>query len=237
MNEADVIGNNALVLDTKEEESKLGKQVSFIERRVDELSVDSDDNFVFAGELSKQVKQMQKQVEEYWEPMRKSTYDAYKAVNDHKKEMMDPLKFAEGVLKKKMGAYKMLKDKERREREEALRRQAEEERNRKLEEAAAAESAGDTAGAEYAMAEAEIMEDLSQTATVKTETPAVKGISTTKTWRITKVDAATVPTHVQGVEIRPVDEKAVLRLIKATKGAIQIPGITFEEDVTISVRS
>ena len=64
----------------------------------------------------------------------------------------------------------------------------------------------------------------------------MKGVSTTKTWKITKVDSAAVPTHVQGVEIRPVDEKAVLRLIKATKGAIKIPGITYEEDVTVSVR-
>ena len=30
MNEAAVIGNNALVLDTKEEENKLGRQVSLI---------------------------------------------------------------------------------------------------------------------------------------------------------------------------------------------------------------
>lgn len=237
MNEAAVIGNNALVLDTKEEENKLGRQVSLIEQKAESVVVDSDDGFAYAGELTKQVKQMQAKVTDYWEPMRKTTYEAYKSVTDHKKEMLDPLASAEKILKKKMGAYTLHKEKERREREEELRRQAEAEMNRKLEEAAKAESEGDALGAEMAMTEAEVMENVATTAVIKPEAPvAMKGVCTTKTWKITKVDPTTVPTHVQGVEIRPVDEKAVLRLIKATKGAIKIPGITYEEDVTVSVR-
>ena len=236
MNEAAVIGNNALVLDTKEEENKLGRQVSLIEQKAESVAVNSDEDFAYAGELTKQVKQMQTKVTDYWEPMRKSTYEAYKAVTDHKKEMLDPLAAAEKILKRKMGAYTMQKEKERREREDALRRKAEEEMNRKLEEAAKAESAGDAFGAEMAMTEAEVMENVATTAVIKPEAPVMKGVSTQKTWKITKIDSAIVPTHVQGVEIRPVDEKAILRLIKATKGAIQIPGITYEEDVTVSVR-
>lgn len=237
MNEAAVIGNNALVLDTKEEENKLGRQVSLIEQKAESVVVDSDVGFAYAGELTKQVKQMQSKVTDYWEPMRKSTYEAYKSVTDHKKEMLDPLASAEKILKKKMGAYTLQKERERREREEELRRQAEAEMNRNLEEAAKAESEGDALGAEMAMTEAEVMENVATTAVIKPEAPVMKVVSTQKTWKITKVDHDAVPTHVQGVEIRPVDEKAVLRLIKATKGAIKIPGITFEEDVTISVRS
>lgn len=236
MNEAAVIGNNALVLDTKEEENKLGRQVSMIEQKAESVVVNSDDGFAYAGELTKQIKQMQEKVTDYWEPMRKTTYEAYKSVTNHKKEMLDPLASAEKILKKKMGAYTLQKEKERREREEELRRQAEAEMNRKLEEAAKAESEGDALGAEMAMTEAEVMENVATTAVIKPEAPTMKGVSTTKTWKITKVDPTTVPTHVQGVEIRPVDEKAVLRLIKATKGTIKIPGITYEEDVAVSVR-
>ena len=158
MNEAAVIGNNALVLDTKEEENKLGRQVSLIEQKAESVVVDSDDGFTYAGELTKQVKQMQAKVTDYWEPMRKTTYEAYKSVTDHKKEMLDPLTSAEKILKKKMGAYTLQKERERREREEELRRQAEAEMNRKLEEAVKAESEGDALGAEMAMTEAEVME-------------------------------------------------------------------------------
>ena len=229
MNEAAVIGNNALVLDTKDEENKLEKQVSMIEQRVAEIVVESDEGYAYAGELTKQVKQMQTQVTDYWEPMRK-------AVNDHKKEMLNPLASAEKILKRKMADYFNKKERERREREEAMRRQAEEEMKRKLEEAAQAESEGDSVAADMAMAEAEVMDAIASTAVVQRSAPAANGISTSKTWRITKVDSGTVPTHVQGVEIRPVDEKAVMKLIKATKGQIKIPGIEYVEDTVVSVR-
>ena len=53
MNEAAVIGNNALVLDTKDEENKLEKQVSMIEQRVAEIVVESDEGYAYAGELTK----------------------------------------------------------------------------------------------------------------------------------------------------------------------------------------
>lgn len=166
MNEAAVIGNNALVLDTKEEENKLGRQVSLIEQKAESVVVNSDDGFAYAGELTKQVKQMQAKVTDYWEPMRKTTYEAYKSVTDHKKEMLDPLASAEKILKKKMGAYTLQKERERREREEELRRQAEAEMNRKLEEAVKAESEGDALGAEMAMTEAEVMESVATTAVI-----------------------------------------------------------------------
>ena len=95
MNDAKVVGNNALVLgaaeppqiERPEEESKLDRQVSLIEQQASSVVVASEEGFVLAGELTKQVKAMQKQVTDYWEPMRKSTYEAYTAVNQHKKEM------------------------------------------------------------------------------------------------------------------------------------------------------
>ena len=84
--------------------------------------VASEEGFVLAGELTKQVKAMQKQVTEYWEPMRKSTYEAYTAVNQHKKEMLDPLASAEKILKRKMSDYTMEQERIRREQEEAMRK-------------------------------------------------------------------------------------------------------------------
>lgn len=94
MNEAKVVGNNALVLGTKQSpsrvEEQLDEEVSLIEQKATALSVETDDDYIIASELTKQVKQMQKQVTDYWEPMRKSTYEAYTAVNQHKKQMLDP---------------------------------------------------------------------------------------------------------------------------------------------------
>jgi hypothetical protein len=38
-----------------------------------------------------------------------------------------------------------------------------------------------------------------------------------------------------GIELRPVDKAAVLRLIKMSKGQVEIPGIKFRETYTTSV--
>ena len=233
MNEAKVVGNNALVLGTKQSpsrvEEQLDEEVSLIEQKATALSVETDDDYIIASELTKQVKQMQKQVTDYWEPMRKSTYEAYTAVNQHKKQMLDPLAAAEKILKRKIGDFAKKK-------EEAMRKAAQEAMDRKLDEAAEAEASGDAIGAEFAMAEAELMEGVSVSGGVQASVPKVKGVSRSKTWKITKIDSEKVPISFAGMELRPVDEKLVLQLIKTSKGTISIPGVTYEEDVVISVR-
>jgi len=237
MNEAvATIGSSALVLDTAEEQD-LGKEVSIVEKQADAVTVSNDVDFAKAGEITKQVKQMQKQVKDYWEPLRLSAKNAYDSVLSHKKEMLDPLESAEKILKNKMGTYTMEKERQRREQEEAMRKLAQAEMDRKLEEAAKAESGGDTAAAEFAMAEAEVMEGVSLGGSIQAQTPKAQGVTQSKSWKISHIDSSKVPTTINGVEIRPVDESAVMRLIKASKGTIQIPGIKYEETVTISVRS
>ena len=240
MNETRIEGTSALSVDRAKivkpaEEEKLDSAVSLIEQKANSVVIASDLDFAMAGELTKQVKDMQKQVTDYWEPMRKSTYEAYTAVNAHKKQMLDPLSSAERILKQKMGAYSMEQERIRREQEEARRRAAQEEMNRKLEEAEMAESNGDMVGAEMAMAEAEVMEGVSAR-TTQSFAPKAKGVSRTKTWKIKSIDSSKVPVSFAGVEIRPVDEKLVLQLIKMSKGKISIPGVEYEEDVIIGIR-
>ena len=231
------IGNNALVLETKEEENKLGKAVFASIQKASEMIVESDDDYRVAGEEMKRNKWLQKQVTDYWEPLRVSAKASYDAVLARRKEMLDPLKNAEDALKNKTNAFMRKKEEERRAREAALRKQAEEAAARKLEEAAAAEEAGDEYGAEYAMAEAEMMESAANTASVKSVAPSVDGIRHTKTWVIDeeKCDWSKVPVSVAGVELRPVDKGAVKRLIKAAKGNINIPGVVFTESYTTAV--
>ena len=66
--------------------------------------------------------------------------------------------------------------------------------------------------------------------------PKVKGVSSSKDWEITGIDAAKVPVEVAGTIIRPVDEKAIMRLIRASKGTIKIPGITYKVTMKMSAR-
>lgn len=228
-------GSNALVLDTSKEENALGTQATALERQVDAMVVSNDVGYAAAAELLKRVKKAQTAVKNYWEPLRKSAKAAYDAVVEKKKNMLDPIEKAEKVLKSKMGEYAM--ELERRQREEALRQQAEAkaEAERLLNEAVEAETNGDDAGVESALTVVEVYEDVAaMSSTVKATKPKASGISLQKTWKITGVDPEKVPISFNGTEIRPVDTAAVLRLIKASKGQISIPGIEFAEDYSVS---
>lgn len=229
------VGNEVAVV--KNQEDSLSREASSIEQKAQNVVVSSDAEYSAAGELTKSVKQMQKKVEEYWEPMRVSSKKAYDDILAHKKAMLDPLKAAEAILKSKMGDYLMDKERKRLAQEEMMRKLAEQEMNRKIEEATKAEASGDAAEAEYAMAEAEVLEEASFGRSVISQAPKAQGVSRSKTWKITGIDSSKVPVTFGGIEIRPVDEKAVMRLIKASKGTVQIPGVQYEESVSISVRS
>lgn len=230
-----VVANVACVLDASEE--KLGREVSMIEQSAMDVMILDDNDYVMAVEVTKTVKQAQKKVKDYWEPLRISAKKTYDDVLSHKKEMMTPLEKAEAILKRKMADYDMKKELERREAEEKMKMLAQQEVDRKLEEAALAESAGDTVAAEYAMAAAEMMDGLTAVAPVKTEAVKAKGVTRKRSWEITSIDSSKVPIEIAGAVIRPVDEKAIMALIKATKGEIKIPGVEYKATVNVSVRA
>lgn len=235
MNEA-VVKNEALVLDTAENE-ELGKEVSLMETQASAVVVASEADYSAAGDLIKTIKAMQKQVKDYWDPLRVAAKKTYDDVLAKKKAMLDPLEAAEKILKGKMGGYVLEQERKRKKQEEAMRKLAQAEIDRKLDEAVTAETNGNAMGVEFAMAEAEVMQGIAEAGSIPSQKPKTDGVSTSKAWVIKSIDASKVPVSLCGAIIRPVDEKAVLALIKATKGSIQIPGIEFEEYVTISVRS
>ena len=217
-------------------ETELDQEASAIELRAQGMAVSNDTDYVCAAEMLKEIKATQKKVTEYWEPLRASAKDAYDRVLSRKKDMIDPLKSAEEILKSKMTAYSDEQERKRKAQEEALRKLAEAELEKKLAEAAAAEASGDSEAANSAMAEAEVMDDVSVGGSIGAPDVKVKGVSKSKTWKIVGVDASRVPVEINGMVIRPVDEKAILRIIKASKGTVRIPGVIYEETTTISAR-
>ncbi|MBQ6679500.1 MAG: hypothetical protein IJM76_05700 [Lachnospiraceae bacterium] len=216
--------------------AELSREVASIEELALSMAVTSDVEYREAADLVKRVKSAAKRVDVYWEPLRVGTYDAYKAVMAHKAEMSDPLKSAEKILKAKMSDYSAEVERKRREEEERLRKLAQEEMEKKLKEAEEAEKSGDMIAAQAAIMEAAVMESTAETVSVGSAKPEVSGISRRKDWVITNINHVEVPVEVAGVEIRPVDEKAVIALIRASKGRVVIPGVTYEERDVLSVR-
>ena len=219
-----------------DEELELGAEVSILEKQVGECVITGQEDYERASDFLREIKGMQTKVKEYWEPLRVITKQAYDNILAKKKEMMTPLEKAETILKRKMGDFANEQERIKREREEAVRRLAAQEAEKNLEEAAEAESRGDQETANYAMSNAEVMDNLARSEVNVAGPAKTAGVSLQRTWRIVSIDSSQVPISVNGAELRPVDEKAVLRLIKSSKGTVNIPGVVYESDFSVSAR-
>lgn len=220
-----------------ENEKAINSELVALEGRANAMVVNTDADYAVAAAMVKEIKSLANKVKDYWEPLRVSAKKAYDEILAKKKEMTDPLDKTEKALKAQMADYTLRKEAARKALEEAQRKLAQEEAERKLREAMDAESSGDADSAQMALAEAEVYDNLSGTLTVAKEKVKADGVSVRKTFKIKSVDPSRVPVMVNGVCVRPVDEKAVLALIKACDGNIKIDGIEFEEDAIISVRA
>lgn len=218
------------------DEQQLERQVTDIEFMAESFIVETEDEYAAAGEFGKMLKQKAAEVTGFFKPMKDSAYQAHKAVCDREKAMLSPLRNAERTIKATMGTYLMEQERKCREAEEAARQAAEKERERKLAEAQVLEAAGDNDGAEAAMLEAVVMDEAASYSISSNASPKVSGISTSKDWEITGVDSKTVPVNLSGIELRPVDQAAVMRLIRASRGRVEIPGVTYREVAKMSFR-
>ena len=218
------------------DEQQLTQEVTDIEFRAESFVIQTPEDYEAAGEFGKLLKRKAAEVTGFFKPMKDSAYQAHKAVCDREKAMLTPLKNAEKIVKKTMGDYLMEQERIRREAEEAARRAAEEERERKLKEAMALEAAGDKEGAEAAVEEAVVMDEATGYSVPASVKPKVSGVSTSKDWEITSIDTSKVPVNFSGMELRPVDQAAVIRLIRASKWSIAIPGIAYREVAKMSFR-
>ncbi len=215
-------------------EAKLTGEVSLIEQRAEEVIVRNDKEFEEAGQFGVLLKQKAGEVTDFFKPLKDAAYKAHKTICDREKEMLTPLKNAEKVLKKTMGDYTVEQERRRREAEEAARKAAEEEARRKLEEAARLDAEGKTEASDAALADAEFMEGAGRMVCMPGGVPKAKGVSSSKDWEIVSISTKEVPLAVNGFELRPVDQAAVMRLIRASKGTIQIPGVAYKEIAKMS---
>ncbi len=225
-----------VVFDQREQELALSEQVTEIEFQAGAITIDTDDDYQRAAEFGRMLKRRTIDVKEFWKPMKEAAHKAHAEICGKEKSMLQPLAKAERILKQTMGAYVAEQERKRREAEEAARKAAQEEAERKIAEAIELEEKGDTAAAEAAVEEAEIMDSAASMVSVAAEKPKAIGVTDKKDWEIVAIDSDKVPTSFMGVDIRPVDTAAVMRLIRMSKGQASIPGIQFKETVKMSFR-
>ena len=218
------------------QESALVKTVTEIEFQAGAITINSDADYADAAEFGRALKRKSAEVKAFFKPMKDAAHLAHKQICDREKAALKPLESAEKLLKQTMSAYVEEQERKRREAEEAARKAAQEEAERILKEACELEANGDIVSADMALEEAQMMCDTADGIALDAPKPKAAGTASRTDWEITDIDISKVPVDIAGVIIRPVDEAAVMRLIRSSKGQIKIDGITYKEVSRISFR-
>lgn len=216
---------------------ELQSRISAIVQQAHDIFVESDADVQTATKMTRAIKSMGKAIKDQYEPMRVEAKAAYDAVLSERDGFVKPLTEAESVLKGKIIQYDEIKRERAEEEAKRLRAMAAEEARKKAEEASKAEAEGDAIGAEMARLEADALQATAENAGIASHDAQADGMSRRRSsYRIKSINQAEVPVEIAGAVIRPVDEKAVIALIKASKGTITIPGVEYEEVVSIVIR-
>ena len=217
------------------EEQDLKAETTAIQEQFNDFYVATQDDYTAAAEYLKQLKGKIAQVTDFFKPLKDAAHKAHKQVLAREKEMLSPLTDAEERVKAAMGRYSDEVEQKALEQERIRAAEIKKQTEALLQTATELEKQGKTGEAVLAFEEAEIMDSTSSAMAIN-DTPKVSGVSTKKDWEIIEIDMDKVPDEINGILIRPVDQKAVMRLIRASKGAVKIPGITYKETSKISVR-
>lgn len=209
-------------------EQQMEQEGALMVKRVAGLTITNDAEYERGGDILKDIKARIKAVKDYWKAPKAAAQAAHKTLVDREKQMLKPLEDAEGTVKKTMLAYTT---EQRRIAEEAARKAREEEQARLAALAAQAEQQGDADSAAF-------MRDMMDTEEPQqVQTAAAKGVSVCTTWKARVTDPKLVPAYFDGYELREINMTALNRLARQYEGGLNIPGVEFYMDETLSVRA
>lgn len=197
-------------------------------QRAGALTIASPATYTEAGEMLKGIKALRKEVDAAFDPIITAAHAAHREACSQKKRAETPLAEAEQILKRGLIAYDTEQDRIRRDEERRLQELARQEaETQRLNEAAALEreasATQDLSEGYHLRREAEALLDAPIVAPVvvlEKSTPKVTGISYRDVWRFRIVDATNIPR-----EYLCVDEPRIGGVVRAMKGATNIPGI------------
>ena len=214
-------------------ESDVKQEALTVEQQAEAVQIATNADFENATTILKSIKSSKQKFIDFFAPAKAATNAAHKAVVANEKACITPCDKAESIIKCKMLTYSQKVEAERRAAEEQARKAAREESDRLLAEAAKAEKSGDTMQATVNMAMAEQMESVKPA--VQVAAPKVSGVSQKKVWKVRVDDEKAVPAYVNGICIRPVDERAIMQLHRLNPN-VKIDGVSFYQENTLAVR-
>lgn len=225
----DIESNRTTIDVTPPDLSALRAEVDPLLARIAHEAITDQTALEFHEEYLNLVKGYAKQLDGLCDPVIRTAYEAYKALQEAKKEFAERLKEAEALLKRRIAAWiEQQREKARQEQLRLERAAREAEERRREAEAKALAEAGRTEEAKR-LAEAPIV-----AAPIVAPQPAaeLRSGSTTTVWRYRIVDRDAIPD-----EYWVVDEKRLAAVVKALKGTKPIPGIEQYPETQVSYRA
>jgi hypothetical protein len=223
--------SNELALELRTRNSELSPEVK---GQIDELEslslqpIKTTEQFDAAGRAILEVAASEKNVIDFFEPLRVATYNAYQAVLDKKKPFIDRLTKIRQNLNKGRSDYKLKLEAEEREQQRKAREEAEqiarELQEKLLVKAAQAEEKGNATKAETLFEQAAEVRPATFI-TPSMALPKTSGVADLETWTAVVENASLVPIELNGFLIRPIDTAMLNKIAKTSKGQTQIPGV------------
>lgn len=216
----------------------LEDQVQMIKSTAEAIVISNEEELQNATDFMKNIKEKQKVVKDFYEPMVKATKESYDKTKAERDKLLKPLKEIETEIRELMNEYNNKVLQLKRAEEERIRKEKEEQ-ERKMQELQKNIEEGNTENIQDKVEE--IMN--STTLPEKTvEIPKVQGMATRTTYKVEITDIEKIPTtlnNVPLVELSKIGKEYLLKEYKIQKALgkeFKVPGIEIKEEVTTVIR-
>ena len=204
---------------------KIQKQSEQILDQSKLLSIFDPSSFDDASLFLKEIKAIQDEISNAFDPIIKAQHQAHKKSLETKRRYSLPLQKAEAIVKAKIKEYHLEQERIRREQEAKLRHVAKKaEEERLLQMAIEAEESGDTQEAEAMLAVSPIAPVIS----IPSQTDG-NGIFYREVWKFRVINPDLVPD-----KYKILDERRIGAIVRALKDKTNIPGIEVYREKSVS---
>lgn len=216
----------------------LKEQVDLIRATAESIVISNEKDLKMATDFTKEVKEKQKIIKDFYEPMVKTTKESYDKIKAERDNLLKPLQDTEKEMRSLMNEYNNKLLLLKRAEEERIRKEKENQ-EKKLEEIQKDIAKGNTDNVQQRVTE------IMNTTTLSEKTvniPKVAGMSTRTTYKIEITDINKIPTTLNNiplVELSKVGKDYLLqqyKIMKALNQEFKIPGIEIKEEVTTVIR-
>lgn len=216
----------------------LEKQVELIQSTAESIVISNEQELENATAFIRRLKEQQKVVKDFYEPMVKATKESYDKVKAERDKLVNPLEDIEQEIRGLMNDYNNKVLQLKRAEEERIKKEKEEQ-ERQLRELQQDVQNGNTENLQE-----KVNAIMNQTTMPEktVEMPKVAGMGTRTTYKVEIVDITKIPTtlnNVPLVELSKVGKDYILQQYKVMKSIgqpFELPGIIVKEEVTTIIR-